>query len=59
MSDSDTPQESDGEAFTLSREFLAQLLAADASGFVDAVAEEDDFELADQLLKIINERYDD
>lgn len=43
----------ENESFELTRGHLAQLLAAHTSGVRDAKPEEDDFDLADVLLKIV------
>ena len=43
----------DEDPFDLTREKLAQLLAAHTSGFRDAVPEKDDFDLADVVLRLV------
>lgn len=48
----------DDEPFDLTREKLAQLLAAHTSGIRDAIPEQDDFDLADCLLKIAEKEID-
>lgn len=43
--------------FALDPEDLAQLIASETSGIVDAKPEPDDIELAERFIELINERY--
>lgn len=45
--------------YTLRRKELAQKIAAHASGFEDAVPEQFDLDLADEVIELINKRLDD
>lgn len=42
------------ENYTTAREDMAKLIAQETSGLVGAIAEQDDYELADIFIKIIN-----